>query len=135
MIKTYSELRQIQSFEERFEYLKLNGSVGQPTFAHERWMNQQFYTSRQWKEVRQLVIARDEACDMGFPGYEIYDRVIVHHMNPMVPDDIQHSDGDILNPEYLICVTHDTHNAIHYGDKSLLTKTFVERRPGDTRLW
>lgn len=98
-------------------------------------MNQQFYTSRQWKDVRREVIARDEAMDLGVPGYEIYDKIIVHHMNPMVPDDIEHSEGHILNPEFLICVTHNTHNAIHYGDESLLAKPLIERRPGDTKLW
>lgn len=134
-IRTYTELCTLATFEERYRYLQLRGSVGHPTFAHERWMNQQFYTSRQWKDVRQEVIARDEGMDLGIPGYEIYDKIIVHHMNPMAPDDIEHSEGHILNPEYLICVTHKTHNAIHYGDESLLAQPLIERRPGDTRLW
>jgi len=135
MIRTYTELSQLASFEERFDYLLLRGSVGRPTFAHERWMNQQFYTSRQWKQVRQEVIARDEACDLGIPGYDIFDSVYVHHMNPMTPDEIEHSEGHILDPEFLICVTLQTHNAIHYGDTSSLPKTLVARQPGDTRLW
>lgn len=135
MIRTYSQLKLLTTFEERFNYLKLSGGVGVETFGHERYMNQQFYRSREWRDLRHTVIARDEGCDLGIPGYEIFDRPIVHHMNPMNPDDIEHGNSDILNPEYLILVTHQTHNAIHYGDASQLTPTFVERRPGDTRLW
>lgn len=135
MIRTYSQLKSYSSFEERFEYLKLSGAVGQATFGFERYMNQQFYRSKQWRDIRHVVIARDEANDLGIPGYEIFDRPIVHHMNPMMPDDLIHGEEDILNPEYLITVTHLTHNAIHYGDGSQLAKPLVERRPGDTRLW
>lgn len=135
MIRTYSQLMSFNNFDDRFEYLKLNGNVGQVTFGFERYMNQQFYKSRQWRNIRDVVIARDEACDLGIPGFEIYDRPIVHHMNPMRPEDIDRSEGDILDPEFLICVTHITHNAIHYGDASILNKPLVERRPGDTQLW
>lgn len=135
MIRTYSQLKSYNTFEERFEYLKLSGAVGQATFGFERYMNQQFYRSKQWRDIRHVVIARDEANDLGIPGYEIFDRPIVHHMNPMMPDDLIHGEEDILNPEYLITVTHLTHNAIHYGDGSQLAKPLVERRPGDTRLW
>lgn len=99
-------------------------------------MNQQFYTSTEWKHVRQQVIARDRGCDLGVEGFEIHDRVYIHHMNPMTKEDITHGNDDILNPEFLISVTHKTHNAIHYGDESILQRrTLVERRPGDTKLW
>lgn len=135
MIRTYSELRRIRTFEERFEYLKLKGSVGRSTFGFDRYVNQQFYTSRQWRQVRQKVIARDEGMDLGVDGYEIYDKIIIHHMNPMSVENIEHGDSDILDPEFLITTTHRTHNAIHYGDSSLLPKVIVDRRPGDTRLW
>lgn len=134
-IRTFSELRRLNSFEERFEYLKLGGEVGKSTFGFDRWINQSFYTSTQWKHVRNIVIARDEGLDLACPGYEIYDRIYIHHMNPMTVDEIKHGDRDILNPEYLISTTHRTHNAIHYGDARLLVKPPVERRPGDTKLW
>lgn len=126
---------QFETFEDRFEYLKLRSSVGAATFGFDRWMNQDFYRSTEWKNIRNFVIARDDACDMGIPGYEIHDRILIHHMNPMRPEDIQDSDPDILNPEYLITVTHLTHNAIHYGNADSLPKPLVERRPGDTNLW
>lgn len=135
MIRTYSELRRISTFEDRFEYLKLKGSVGSSTFGFERYLNQQFYTSRQWRQVRDKVITRDNGMDLGIEGYDIYDRIIIHHMNPMTTEDIVHGNSDILDPEFLITTTHKTHNAIHYGDASLLPKLLVERRPGDTRLW
>lgn len=133
--RTYRELIRIDDYEERFRYLRLDGTVGLDTFGFDRYMNQQFYASREWKRIRQQVIARDEGCDMAFPGYEIYDRIYVHHMNPMTPNDIKHGNEDILNPDFLICVTHKTHNAIHYGDERLLPRPFIERRPGDTKLW
>ena len=135
MIKTYSELRRHATFEERFDYLKLGGAVGAETFGFDRYLNQDFYKSVLWKRARSIVIARDLGCDLGIEGHEIHDRVYVHHMNPMTPEDIKHSNLDILDPEYLITVTHDTHNAIHYGDKRLLPKPIIERRPGDTKLW
>jgi hypothetical protein len=134
-IKTYSQLKSYTTFEDRFEYLNLKGIVGQETFGFERYMNQQFYRSKEWRDLRHHVIARDEGNDLGIPGYEIFDRPIVHHMNPMTPQDIIHGEEDILNPEYLILVTHQTHNAIHYGDASRLARPLVERHPGDTRLW
>lgn len=134
-VRSYKELRRLGSFEERFEYLALRGVVGAQTFGHDRWINQQFYRSKQWKDIRQHVIARDLGCDLGVEGYEIYDAVYIHHMNPMTADEIAHGDEDILNPEYLISTTHQTHNAIHYGDASLLRKPLVDRRPGDTKLW
>jgi hypothetical protein len=122
--KTYSELLRYETFEERYEYLRLFGAVGNDTFGFDRYMNQQSF-----------VIARDEGRDLAMPGREIYDRVIIHHMNPMTPSDIASANEDILDPEFLICVAHDTHNAIHYGDASLLKQPLVERRPGDTRSW
>lgn len=134
-IRRYSELRRIDSYEERFEYLSLKGSVGEKTFGFERYVNQNFYRSTQWRQVRHEVIARDLGCDMGVADHEIFDRVIIHHMNPMTVDEIVHGEDQILNPEFLITVSHGTHNAIHYGDSNLLPKPLVERRPGDTRLW
>lgn len=133
--RSYSELQRIRDFEERYEYLALRGSVGEATFGFDRYMNQQFYVSREWKQIRNHVIARDNGCDLGVEGYEIYDKIYIHHMNPMTREDIVHGNDDILDPEFLISTTHRTHNAIHYGDASLLPKVLVERRPGDTRLW
>jgi hypothetical protein len=134
-IRCYGELRQIRDYLGRFEYLKLRSQVGVATFGFERYLNQGFYTSVQWKQARDVVIARDLGCDLGVRDHEIYDKVIIHHMNPMSVDDITHSNDSILDPEFLICTSHNTHNAIHYGDERLLVKPFVERRPGDTKLW
>lgn len=134
-IRTYSELRSFQTFRDRYDYLQLKGSVGAMTFGHERFLNQEFYTSAEWKRARRIVIARDNGADLGMPGFEIHDKVIVHHMNPMSPDVIIHGDEDILNPEYLISTSHSTHNAIHYGDYSLIPQPFVERSPNDTTPW
>lgn len=135
MIRSYSELRRLETFEERYRYLALRGQVGEATFGHDRYINQQFYVSRQWKHIRNHVISRDMASDLGVEGYEIHSRLIIHHMNPMLPRDIIHGDEDILDPEFLITTTHRTHNAIHYGDERQLPRQFVERRPGDTKLW
>lgn len=135
MNKCYSELINFATFEERFHYLKLGGVVGRETFGFDRYLNQDFYRSSLWKRARNLVIARDYGCDLGIEGHEIHDRVYVHHMNPISPHDIKHSNVDILDPEFLITVTHTTHNAIHYGDFNLLPKPMIERRPGDTKLW
>lgn len=134
-IRTYSELIQSSTFSERFKYLALRGGVGDPTFGYDRYMNQMFYASREWKHIRQHVIARDLGCDLGIEGHEIHDRVYVHHMNPINPDDIFEGNKSIVDPEFLITVTHQTHNAIHYGDERQLPKPFVERRPDDTKLW
>lgn len=134
-IKSYSELRRYSTFEERFDYLSLAGVVGESTFGFDRWINQQFYRSRQWRATRDRVIARDLGMDLGCEGHEIYDKIIIHHMNPMRADAIEHGDEDILDPEYLITTTHATHNAIHYGDRSLLPRTMIERSAGDTLLW
>lgn len=134
-LRTYSELRRFITFEERFDYLSLQGEVGQATFGFDRWINQYFYRSRQWRQVRELVMFRDEACDLGIPGHDIHHGLVVHHMNPMTPEDVEQGAESILDPEYLITTTQRTHNAIHYGDQSLIPKLPVERRPGDTRLW
>ena len=134
-MRTYSELAQIDNFEDRFEYLKLGGEVGATTFGFDRYVNQQFYRSREWRLMRQKIIARDIGCDLGIEGYEIYDRIYIHHMNPMTVDDLTHGNEDILDPEYLISTTHRTHNAIHYGDPSLIVEEFVPRTSGDTQLW
>lgn len=134
-LKRYSELIRLDTFEARFRYLSLKGFVGDSTFGFDRYMNQQFYRSREWKQLRQHVIVRDEGCDLSFPGHEIHTSILIHHMNPMIADDIVHGNDDILDPEFLITTTHQTHNAIHYGDESLLPQPYVPRRRGDTRLW
>jgi hypothetical protein len=136
MIRTYSELRRLSSFEDRFNYLMLRGTVGAPTFGFDRWMNQQFYASREWRLVRDHIIVRDNGCDLGADGYEMHDRIYIHHMNPMAVAHIAQGDEDILDPEFLIATSHKTHNAIHYGDDKLLERrTVVIRKPGDTKLW
>jgi hypothetical protein len=133
--KTYSEMVKYDSFDERYEYLKLGGTVGYSTFGYDRYMNQMFYTSKQWKDLRQHILLRDNGCDLGAPDHEIRSKPIVHHMNPMTADDIKHGESWILDPEYLITTTHITHLAIHYGDKGMLPRQFIARSPGDTRLW
>jgi hypothetical protein len=134
-VRCYSELKQIQTFEERYEYLKLGGGVGEATFGFDRYINQAFYSSTEWRRTRRFVIARDLGCDLGVFDYPIHTGLLVHHINPMNPNDIIHSEEWILNPEYLICTSQKTHNAIHYGNKSLLAKPFVPRSSGDTKLW
>lgn len=135
MIRDYRELSRLDEFVERFRYLSLRGVVGETTFGHDRYLNQMFYRSSEWKSLRHQIIARDNGCDMGVPGYEIHDKIIIHHMNPMTVDDFSVNGEDILNPNFLITVSHRTHNAIHYGDEKQLPKEFVPRRPGDTLLW
>lgn len=134
-IRTYSELQRYATLEERFEYLALRGHVGDSTFASDRWINQEFYQSKEWKAARRDVIARDLGCDLGVEGYEIHSGLYVHHMNPMSLDDIVNGNRDIVDPEFLITVSHRTHNAIHYGDESQLPRPLIERKPGDTKLW
>lgn len=133
--RRYSELIKLGTFKERFEYLRLDGEVGASTFGFDRYLNQVFYNSPEWKRVRCEVILRDNGCDLGMPGYEIDRHVIIHHMNPIKQKDILDRSSEIYNPEFLICVSHDTHNAIHYGDEHLLRTDPVIRRPGDTCLW
>lgn len=133
--RRYSELRRLGTFEERFEYLALRGQVGESTFGYDRWMNQAFYRSREWQSARNEVIARDQGCDLGIPGYDIHHGLLVHHMNPLSEVDIVSGEEAIIDPEFLITTTQRTHNAIHYGDASLLIRAPVERVPGDTKLW
>lgn len=133
--RSYSELRRLQTFEERYDYLKLDGIVGRSTFGFDRWINQKFYKLSEWKSVRDFVIVRDNGCDLGILGFEIHHGLLVHHMNPIDAEDIKHGEEWILDPNFLITVSLRTHNAIHYGDKSLLPKGPIVRRFGDTRLW
>lgn len=135
MLRTYSKLSRLETFEERYRYLALNGRVGDPTFGFDRYINQRFYTSQQWRKLRYYIIDRDQGCDLGVEGYDIHTKLVIHHMNPMTVDDIMHGDDSILDPEFLITTTHQTHNAIHYGDERQLPRPFVPRRPGDTKLW
>lgn len=134
-IRTYTELITFPTFETRYNYLKLNGNVGEETFGFDRWLNQRFYKSKEWQSIRDFVIIRDGGCDLAMDGYDIHGRILIHHMNPVYSDDIIHRSDILLDPEYLVCVTHNTHNAIHYGDESLLITAPIERRPGDTCPW
>lgn len=135
-MRTYTELQKLKTFEERFEYLKLNGVVGDRTFGGNRWMNQIFYQQiPEWKEARRKVIVRDLGCELGLADYPIRGRIIVHHMNPISKEDISERSEIVLDPEYLICVSQLTHDAIHYGDADLLPKKYEERKPGDTCPW
>lgn len=134
-MKTYSELILLPTYKERYEYLKLDGVVGVDTFGFDRYLNQVFYRSREWKRIRDEVIVRDNGCDLGVPGYEIYGRVLIHHMNPISPEDILKRSDILMNPEYLISVTHQTHNAIHYGDENQIITGPIIRTPGDTCPW
>lgn len=135
MIKTYTELSRFNTYEDRYLYLKLAGQVGDSTFGWDRYLNQILYSSYRWKKTRRNVIIRDNGCDMGLEGYEIPDKIIIHHMNPITVQDIENDESWIYNPEYLICVSDFTHNAIHFGiDKNLFPKV-VERHSGDTKLW
>lgn len=134
-IRTYSELIQLPTFEERFDYLRLDGVVGKDTFGFDRYLNQQFYRSSEWKRIRNRVIVRDNGCDLGIDDYEIHGRILIHHMNPISIEDLQHMSDLLMNPEYLICVSHRTHNAIHYGDESLIVTAPIERTQNDTCPW
>ena len=134
-IKTYSELIQLDSFEERYRYLRLDGEVGKETFGFDRYLNQIFYKSPEWKAIRDTIIIRDNGCDLAMLGYEISERILIHHMNPITKRDILERSDLLLNPEYLICVTKRTHDAIHYGDENLLMTGPVERTSNDTCPW
>lgn len=133
--RSYSELVKLLTFSERYNYLRLVGKVGSTTFGFDRYLNQSFYTSRDWRQVRQAVIARDAGCDLGLEGYEIFDRVYVHHMNPLTKKQVLAADENMFDLEYLITCALNTHNAIHYGDPNSLVRLPPERRPGDTTLW
>lgn len=135
-IRSYSELISLPTFEERFKYLMTHSKVGDSTFGHDRYLNQQFYTSYEWRRIRDFVIVRDKGCDLAVLDRCILGKIIIHHMNPLTIDDINNSSDFLLNPEYLICVSKETHDAIHFGDERYLTtKTFVERKPDDTAPW
>ena len=133
--RTYSELITFPTFEERFKYLQLNGQVGESTFGFDRYMNQVFYRSQKWKSIRDFVIIRDCGCDLGVEGYDIHGKIIIHHMNPLSMRDIETESDFLLNPDFLICTTHNTHNAIHYGDENLLVTAPIERTKNDTCPW
>lgn len=135
MTKSYRELRRIPTFEERFEYLKLGGAVGRATFGFERYLNQAFSRSTEWRHCRRGIILRDNGCDLGIQDREILGRIIVHHINPITVEDIELSRDCLFDPDNLICTSHNTSNAIHYGDKSLLVIAPKDRKKGDTSLW
>ena len=134
-IRTYTELSQLATFEERYRYVRLGGYVGKETFGFDRWINQMFYKDPEWLKVRDIVIMRDNGCDLGIEGREIYSRIIVHHMNPITKADILDRSKFLLDPEYLICTVKNTHDAIHYGDESLLITLPIERSKNDTCPW
>lgn len=135
-IRRYSELCKLKTFEGRFEYLRLDGQVGKDTFGFDRIFNQRFYTSTEWRRIRDHVIVRDNGCDLGVEGHEIYgNRIIIHHLNPISLEDIERQSAYLLNPEFLITTIHNTHNAIHYGDESLLIRAPIERSKNDTCPW
>lgn len=135
MNKTYSELRRLSTFDERFEYLKLGGQVGYVTFGHDRYVNQGFYLSHEWRMARRNAIIRDEGCDLGIPGFEIYSEILVHHINPISLDDIVHHEEWILDPEFLITTTKKTHNALHFGNERKYPEVVTARTAHDTKLW
>lgn len=134
-IKRYSELITLPTFEERYRYLRLNGRVGEDTFGFDRYLNQKFYRSLEWKRIRDQVIVRDNGCDLGIEDRMIYGKILIHHMNPITDKDIINQTDALLNPEFLICVTHTTHNAIHYGDEDLLITAPIVRTKNDTCPW
>lgn len=134
-IRRYSELITIPTFKERYNYLRLDGRVGEDTFGFDRYLNQIFYRSQKWKSIRDLVIIRDNGCDLGVEGHEIYGKITIHHMNPITLKDIERESDYLLNPEFLICTTHNTHNAIHYGDERLLVTGPIVRTKNDTCPW
>jgi len=135
MIKSYRELRRLPTFEERFLYLKIGGVVGRSTFGFDRYINQALYRSREWRQVRDKVIVRDGGCDLGVPDREIFVRILIHHINPITLEDIEEGRDCVFNLNNLICTTHDTHNAIHYANESLLARLPKERKRGDTCPW
>lgn len=135
MIKTYSELMEIDDFYDRYKYLRLSGSVGADTFGSLRYINQAFYSSHQWRKLRRKIIIRDNGRDLAHEDFEIHGRIYIHHLNPVTPQDLETDSEFVWDPEFLVCVSFDTHNAIHYGDESLLPELPIERRPGDTCPW
>ena len=135
-LRTYTELNKLKTFEERFEYLKLDNVVGEETFGFDRWLNQQFYKSKEWRRIRDHVITRDCGCDLGAPDHEIIDeRILIHHINPITKEDIINNTDFLLNPEYLITTINNTHQAIHYGNDEMLAKAPVTRYKNDQCPW
>lgn len=134
-IRTYSELSKLETFEERYRYLRLLGSVGVETFGFDRYLNQMLYRCQRWRTTRDKVIIRDNGCDLGIPGRDIYGRIIIHHMNVVTIEDLRREEEWIFDPEFLISTTHQTHNAIHFGDERLLAKAPIERTKNDTCPW
>ena len=135
LLRRYTELRRLPTFKDRYEYLRLGGIVGDSTFGFDRYLNQLLYTSDKWRRLRNEIIIRDNGCDLAMEGYDLKNKIIVHHMNPLTIEDVEKVSDDIFNPEYLICVSQRTHNAIHFGDESLLPQAPIERRPFDTCPW
>lgn len=135
MIKTYSELIQFKTLEERYRYLRIGGRVGEETFGFDRWMNQVFYKDPRWRDIRDEVITRDNGCDLGLEGYDIHGKIFVHHMNPVTKDDILYNFDSLLNPEFLISTSKRTHDAIHYGNEDLLPQSPIVRTRNDTCPW
>lgn len=134
-MKSYSELSKLKTFEERYEYLRTNSTVGADTFGFNRYANQAFYRSPEWKKTRNKVITRDNGCDLGVDGYELNEKILIHHINPISMQQIIDRDPIIFDMDNLISVSHRTHNAIHYGDVDQIPKGPVERKTGDTKLW
>lgn len=135
MIRTYSELIKIPTYADRFDYLNLHGLVGEDTFGFDRYLNQKFYRSKEWRQLRNKIIVRDYGCDMALQGFDIVGKIIIHHMNPITQKSIIDREDYLMNPEYLVCVSLITHNAIHYGDYELINREIVERKRNDTKLW
>lgn len=134
-IRSYSELVKMETLEERYKYLRLEGKPGEATFGFERYLNQRFYASAEWRDVRRKIAIRDNACDLGLEDWPIMGRIYIHHMNPLTRFMIDRNDDALLDPENLISVSHNTHNAIHYGSLDLLPKPYIPRKRGDTKLW
>lgn len=135
-LRTYQELIQIPTYIDRFRYLKIGNGVGEETFGFDRWMNQRFYNSHEWRNLRNHIITRDNGCDMAFPDREIEGKIYIHHMNPIEKQDIYDMTDFVMNPMFLVCVAHNTHNAIHYGSEDLLDcNILVQRAPNDTCPW
>lgn len=134
-MKTYTELIALSTFKERFDYLKLNGKIGEETFGFDRYLNQQFYRSQEWKKIRNQIIIRDNACDIAHPDFPIAGRIYIHHLNPITSEDIINHTRYLVDPEFLVCVSYDTHYSITYGDEGLLPSGPVERKPNDTCPW
>ena len=135
LIRTYSELIRLETFEERYRYLRLGGLVGSSTFGHDRYLNQSLYRSPEWKRFRREIIIRDEGCDLAMDGYSIISGIVVHHLTPLTIEDVEELSSAVFDPEKAVCVSHRTHEAIHFGDETLLPKLPIERVPGDTCPW